>query len=417
VASDVQTDRPQAPPGSPGLGRDFTTFWVGQSISNVGTAITTFALPLIIFKLTGSAGYLAAANALTYLPFLLFGVFIGAWLDRTDRKRLMIAVNTFRGLLIASIAALSAAHLLSVWAVLAVIFAQATLNACYVPAQLSAVPSMVGPDDIVRANGRIQASFSAALIVGPALAGALITVMPVQALVLFDSFAYFCSVASLLLVRTSFDARAGRAPASMWRDVGEGVRYVLSHPVLRPLSIMTGLFVLVDTTTIAQMVLFGKEHFHVGDGQVGLLYTATGVGLLVSSLTAGRIKRHVPFSRIVLTTGLVKGLFLVLVGLTPWYWTGLVLWGLGDGATMLYNINTMSLRQVIVPAHLLGRVMSLSAVLSWSLIPLGSLLGGLAIAATGNVALVYSLIGVLHLAVAVPFFFTTLARAERYVAR
>jgi MFS family permease len=414
----VDTERAvETPPGSPGLGRDFTTFWVGQSISNLGTAITTFALPLIIFKLTGSAGYLAAANALTYLPFLLFGVFIGAWLDRTDRKRFMIAVNTCRGLLIGSIALLYATHLLSVWAVLAVIFAQATLNAGYVPAQLSAVPSMVGPEDIVRANGRIQASFSAALIVGPALAGALIVVMPVQALVLFDSLAYFCSVASLLLVRTSFDARGGRgAPASMWRDVGEGVRYVFSHPVLRPLSIMTGLFVLVDTTTIAQLVLFGKEHFHVGDSQVGLLYTATGVGLLVFSLTAGRIKRHVPFSKIVLTTGLVKGFFLLLLGLTPWYWTGLLLWGLSDGVTMLYNINTMSLRQVIVPGHLLGRVMSLSAVLSWSLIPLGSLLGGLAIAATGSVALVYSVIGVLHLAVAVPFFFSTLARAERYVA-
>jgi predicted MFS family arabinose efflux permease len=194
------------------------------------------------------------------------------------------------------------------------------------------------------------------------------------------------------------------------------VRYVFSHPVLRPLSIMTGLFVLVDTTTIAQLVLFGKEHFHVGDSQVGLLYTATGVGLLVFSLTAGRIKRHVPFSKIVLTTGLVKGFFLLLLGITPWYWTGLLLWGLSDGVTMLYNINTMSLRQVIVPGHLLGRVMSLSAVLSWSLIPLGSLLGGLAIAATGSVALVYSVIGVLHLAVAVPFFFSTLARAERYVA-
>jgi MFS family permease len=414
----VDTERAvETPAGPPGLGRDFTTFWVGQSISNLGTAITTFALPLIIFKLTGSAGYLAAANALTYLPFLLFGVFIGAWLDRTDRKRFMIAVNTCRGLLIGSIALLSATHLLSVWAVLAVIFAQATLNAGYVPAQLSAVPSMVGPEDIVRANGRIQASFSAALIVGPALAGALIVVMPVQALVLFDSLAYFCSVASLLLVRTSFDARGGRgAPASMWRDVGEGVRYVFSHPVLRPLSIMTGLFVLVDTTTIAQLVLFGKEHFHVGDSQVGLLYTATGVGLLVFSLTAGRIKRHVPFSKIVLTTGLVKGFFLLLLGLTPWYWTGLLLWGLSDGVTMLYNINTMSLRQVIVPGHLLGRVMSLSAVLSWSLIPLGSLLGGLAIAATGSVALVYSVIGVLHVAVAVPFFFSTLARAERYVA-
>jgi predicted MFS family arabinose efflux permease len=240
--------------------------------------------------------------------------------------------------------------------------------------------------------------------------------MPVQALVLFDSFAYFCSVASLLMIRTSFDARAGRgARASMLRDVGEGLRYVFSHPVLRPLAIMTALFGLVDTTAIAQLVLFAKDRFHAGDSQVGLIYTASGVGLFVFSLTAGRVKRHLPFSKIVLTTGLVKGLFLLLIGLTPWYWTALVLWALSDGVTMLYNINTMSLRQVIVPPQLLGRVMSLAFVLAWCVIPLGSLLGGLAIAATGNVGLVYALIGVLHMAVAVPFFFSALRRAEQYI--
>src|SRR6202035_928251 len=135
---------------------------------------------------------------------------------------------------------------------------------------------------------------------------------------------------------------------------------------------------------IAQLVLFAKDRFHAGDSQVGLLYTATGVGLLVFSLTAGRVGRHVPFGRIVLTTGLVKGLFLLLLGITPWYWSALLLWGLSDGVTMLYNINTMSLRQLIVPGHLLGRVMSLGAVLAWCGIPLGSLLGGLAIAATGS---------------------------------
>lgn len=414
--TEVQVERTETRPSSLRFGTDFTTFWIGQSISNVGSAITTFALPLIIYKLTGSAEYLAAATALTFLPFLLFGIFIGAWLDRTDRKRFMIIVNTCRGVLIASIAGLYAVHLLSVWAVLAIIFAQATLNAGYVPAQLTAVPSMVAPDEIVRANGRIQASFSASLIIGPALAGVLILVMPVQALVLFDSLAYFCSVASLLMIRTSFDARGGRpAATSVWRDVGEGLRYVFSHPVLRPLAIMTSLFVLVDSTTVAQLVLFAKAHFRVADSQVGLMYTASGVGLLVFSLTAGRVKRHVPFSRIVLTTGLVKGLFVTLVGLTPWYWSALVLWGLSDGVTMLYNINTMSLRQVIVPGQLLGRVMSLSAVLSWCLVPVGALLGGLAISAIGSVALVYAVLGVLHMAVAVPFFFSSLGRAERYI--
>jgi MFS family permease len=403
-------------PDSLRFGTDFSTFWVGQAISNFGTGITTFALPLIIYKLTGSATLLAVANALTYLPFLLFGLFLGALLDRVDRKRFMIVANTCRGLLIGSIALLFFLHLLSVGAVLAVIFAMATLNAGFLPAQIAAIPSLVEPKDVVRANGRMQATISAAWILAPAMVAALITVMPVQIVVLFDAFAYFCSVASLLLVRRKFNAPPGQAArASMLREVGEGLRYVFAHPVLRPVSLMTALFVLVDTTTIAEIVYFAKSHFHVGDSQAGFFYTATGVGLLAASLSAARVKRRFPFGKVVLTTGLVKGFFLVLMGLTPWYWTALVLWGLSDGATMLYSINTMSLRQLIVPAPLMGRVIGLGSVLSWSLIPLGSLLGAVAIGAIGNIAIFYSLTGVLHLAVALPFFFSTLARAERYV--
>ena len=108
----MTTSSPSAP--SQRLSLDFWKFWAGQTISNLGSSITLFALPLLVFKLTGSALDLAIASATSFLPYLLFGLIIGAWVDRLNRKRLMIVVDVARTLAIASIPLMDALGLLSV---------------------------------------------------------------------------------------------------------------------------------------------------------------------------------------------------------------------------------------------------------------------------------------------------------------
>jgi hypothetical protein len=114
---------------------------------------------------------------------------------------------------------------------------------------------------------------------------------------------------------------------------------------------------------------------------------------------------------------MVEGLLTVVLSLTPWYWVALPLWALMSGFGILFNINTSSLRQAIVPNHMLGRVISIASVLAWSAIPLGSLAGGFAIEQTKNVALVYGVIGVLSFLIPLAFSFTALGHAERYLPR
>ena len=110
---------------------DFRKFWAGQTISNLGSSLTVFALPLLVFKLTGSSVNLGATTAAYFLPYLLFGLAIGAWVDRVDRKRLMIAVDLGRALVIGSIPGLAAVDLLSVRWVYAATFASATLTIAF----------------------------------------------------------------------------------------------------------------------------------------------------------------------------------------------------------------------------------------------------------------------------------------------
>src|SRR6476469_5259802 len=143
---------------------DFWKFWAGQTISNLGSSFTEFALPLLIFKLTGSALNLAISSATTFLPYLLFGLLIGAWVDRVDRKRLMIVTDLLRALLLASIPLLAALDMLSVWWIYAAGFLISTLTIGFNSAEFAAIPSLIAHDDtsagqaLVTANGRIQAS-------------------------------------------------------------------------------------------------------------------------------------------------------------------------------------------------------------------------------------------------------------------
>ena len=133
---------------------DFWKFWTGETISNLGSSFTQFALPLLVFKLTGSALNLGIATAAAFLPYLLFGLVIGAWVDRLDRKRMMILVDIGQALVIASIPVMFLLGALSVWWVYGVAFVSTTLKIFFDAGEFAAIPSLVDQDDLVRANGR-----------------------------------------------------------------------------------------------------------------------------------------------------------------------------------------------------------------------------------------------------------------------
>jgi MFS family permease len=226
------------------------------------------------------------------------------------------------------------------------------------------------------------------------------------------------SAYSLGLVGVSFNAahQEERRPSTIRKDVAEGLRYVLRHPVLRNISAMMALFNFVSVTTATQLVLFAKERLDASDLRVGFLFSAGSAGVVLLGLLAGRIRKHLKFGPAALGSLFVIGVLTVAFAVNQMYWVALLLWGLAQGLGIFFNINTGSLRQAIVPNHLLGRIISIAGVLAWSAIPLGSLLGGFAVHWTGNVALVYAVIGVISSAIAVWFFFfSPLGRAERYL--
>jgi hypothetical protein len=137
---------------------------------------------------------------------------------------------------------------------------------------------------------------------------------------------------------------------------------------------------------------------------------------VVTGLLAGRLRKRFSFTALAMTSLMLMGATEVVFAGMHVFWVALPLWAAAGGLGILFNINTGSLRQAIVPNHMLSRILSIAAVLAWSAIPAGALIGGLVVKATGNVALVYGVIGILNICIAAFFrFFTALGDAQRYV--
>jgi MFS family permease len=400
------------------MSRDFVKFWVGQTISNLGSSFTQWAVPLLVFQLTHSAVNLGVAMAATFLPYLFFGLPLGAWMDRVDRKRAMVLLDSVNALVILSIPLAAQFGDLSVWLIYAVTFVQSTIFIAFSAGEFAAIPSLVETDDLVAANGRIQATFSAAQVAGPLLAGVLVSFLPIAWVMAFDAGSFAVSALSLALIHGSFN-QVGDEPkeqTTILNDVREGLRYVLGHPVLRNISAMMALINFVNAGVIAELVLFATERLDASKFQIGVLFAAGSAGVVVTGLLAGGLRRRFSFTALALTSLMLMGACLIVFAGMRWYWAALPFWAASSGLGILFNINTGALRQAIVPNHLLSRVMSIASVLAWSAIPAGALIAGWVTSKTGNVAAVYGVIGILIICIAAFFrFFTALGDAQRYV--
>jgi MFS family permease len=396
------------------LGRDFELFFGGQLLSQLGNSVTLFLLPLVVFVLTGSALNLAITTAAEFLPYLLFGLLIGAYVDRLPRRRLMLVSDILRGALIASIPILGTLNALHVEWIYAVSFLGTTLGIFFTNAENAAIPSLVGGADLVAANGRISATYAASGVIGPLIAGALLAILHTSNVLYVDAASFFVSAATLALIRTPFDA-AARQRKRVRDDIREGLRFVLGHPVLRTISAMMALINFFSTSIIfGQLVFFAKRRLSASDSEVGWMFAAGSLGAVLVGLLAGRLRRRVSFGRAALGGLFVAGAFVVAMASTATFWAGAVLWMCAAGTVTLLDINTMSLRQAITPPELIGRVLSVAQVLAWSAIPLGGLLGGWLITRTGNVAAVYAGCGAMQMLLSALFAFSPLGHAERY---
>jgi len=394
----------------------FRRFWTGQVVSSLGSSFSAFAIPLLVFAETRSAVDLGVATAATYLPYPLLGLLMGALADRLDRKRLMIAADVVRAATICIVALAASVGSVSIWLIASCAFVASTASLGFDAAATAAVASIVDRDRLVWANGRLQAGDAAAQIIGPLLAGVVVAVAPIEVVLVGDGLSFLVSAGSLLTISASFGGGAGSASgASIFTEIGEGLRFTLGDPILRELAALAALFNLVGRTVAAQLVLFATVQLAASKTQIALLFSAASAGTIAFALTAPLLRRRLSFSNAVIGAVVAIGAMIFLLAHTRSLPFALGLVAGTAGLIGFFNVLTTTLRQTVAPPELLARVTSVARVLSWSAIPLGVLAGGWLIDATGDVALVYGIIGGAIVLLGISFRFTALGRADRHL--
>jgi MFS family permease len=398
---------------TPRLGRDFWWYLTGHAVSSWGSTFTMFAIPLMVYRLTGSAQALGTAIAVSFAPYLLFGLVLGAVVDRVDRKALMVRLEVARAALLLTAPLLDLAGVLGVGTLYALSFVLTTMRIAFEAGRFAVVANLVEPDDLVSANGKLEAVSAAARVLGPILAGGVVAVAPIVACLVLDAVSYLVSAATLLAVRRPFNAAPPerRHPRGIARDIREGLGYVVRHPVLRTISLMMVLANLVDAATLALLVVLAKENLGASGTELAWLYTAGAAGVFALATLASRLRAKLSFAQVAVGAQLGTGLLTVAFGLNRSYLAALALWAAICGLGATINIAATSLRQLMVPDRLRGRVMTVAAVLAWSAVPVGAVSGGMLAERFGPTA-VCLVAGVTAFLIGIAFLNSPLRRAD-----
>lgn len=390
--------------------RDFRLYLGGQAISSVGSGCTAFVFPVLALQLTGSPLALGMTTVLSYLPYLVFGLPIGALVDRFDLRRILVWTDIGRAVVVGLVPALHFLGALHIGLLLVVVAVHATMRIAFEAAQFAVIPSLVDREGLHRANGQVQAAYNAGAVFGPSIAGAVTLVADVSTVLVVDAVSFLVSAAAIAAIRTPLTGERSSKP--MWRAVGEGLAVVWRSPVLRTITLVAVGINLFTGPYWAQLVFLAKDRWGAGDAQVGQVFAAASIGVVIAGLSAGRLGTRFGFPTLVTVAVAGMGLAVSTAALTGSLIVGAVCAAGVRVFAVLFATSANTVRQRLVPVDLLGRVITVSMVFAWSAQPLGAAIGSVAVEVTNDVSGVILVSGLLVVALGLVVPWTVLRDVE-----
>jgi MFS family permease len=404
--------------------RNLTRLIASSAASNLADGALQTVLPLVALSITRDPAAFATVALVARLPWLLVALPAGTLADRLDRRRTMVLVNLGRVVVLGALTLVVAAGSQELWMLCVVAFVLGVGETLFDTAGQSILPNLVrDPRQLERANSRLYAvELTANQFVGPALGG-VVAGLALAAGVATSTIAYLLGAVALTTIAGTFRARppeSATARRSMRHDIADGLRYLARHQLLRSLALVVGLSNLASSTAFAVFPLYA-----VAPGPMGL--SGAGFGLLMAALAAGSVGGTFlagPLSRRLgtrrtLAVAMAAGAAMYAVpALTANPWAVAAGFVVTAALTVSWNIVTVSLRQRIVPDHLLGRVNASYRLCAWGTMPLGAALGGIVAARLSLTAAFWTAAGLGALCVPVVWSQVTAARlaaAERPV--
>lgn len=367
----------------------FTRIWTAHSISQVGTAVTQFALPLLAVQtLDASTTQVGLLLGVGTIPLLVLGLFIGVWTDRRRRLPLMIAADLARMLLLAVIPLAWLLDALSLGLLFGVVILLGLFSVLFDVASQALVNSVLPREQMITGNARIQTSYAIADVVGPAGAGLLVRALGVPIAFAVDAISFGLSAVALIGTRAGerhieqLVPSAGHPIRSILTDIRVGLDFVFRTETLRTLTLGVAVWNLFTAMSRAMLVIYLLETLSLSEVAIGLVASAGGLGILAGTFLPSLVTRRLGLGHGVLVAlGIsVPAHLLVALASGPfWLIIGLVLLGyvLEQLTSSVADINQFSLRNAVTPDRLRGRVASAARVILRSTVPVGFLVGGL----------------------------------------
>ena len=381
--STPSTPPPGEDPGSPLRQPGFRLLLAGQALSQFGFQFELLAMPVIAVTLLHATetqmGYLNAANT---AAFLLVGLLAGGWVDRMRKRRVMIVADWVRAAAICAIPVLWAGGALQIWHLYVVAGVVGVATVFFDVGYQSYIPILVPSEQVGRANGVLEGVAQVARLGGPGIAGALLSVLAAPLLMLANAIGFALSALSLGLIRDDETPAPASERRHLFVEIGEGIRFVASQPLLRLLLASTGLSNLGSTIVFTLLPLVVLRDVGVPAPTLGILFTAGAIGGLVGSVVSARFAERFgegPSLRITLTGAGVATLLFPLATQLP---VGPALALLAVAEVLLsfcivvYNMVQVTARQRLCPPHLLGRMNASIRFVVWGIMPLAALLAG-----------------------------------------
>jgi len=355
--------------------RNFRLFLSGQAISLVGTWMQSIAQGWLVLKLTDSAFYLALVQAMSSLPILFFSLLGGVVADRVDKRRLLLITQALSLALALALGVMVSLGQAQLWHVLVIAGLLGVVNTFDVPGRQSFIIEMVGREDLMNGIALNSAVFNGARIIGPAIAGLLISAVGIAACFYLNALSYVAIIIMLGMMRIDRPEEKPK-PRPVLKELHEGLIYVRKTPVVLYFILMVAITSLFAIPYIALMPIFARDILHIGAKGLGVLMGCAGVGALIGALslaTFGGSGRTgvTAFATAFISSLAILGFSFSRVPLLSYALLMVIGWGM---ITQLATVNTAIQQEV--PDELRGRVMSLYVLVFLGFVPIGNLIIG-----------------------------------------
>ena len=357
--------------------RNFRLFLTGQGVSLIGSWMTRLALSWLTYRLTHSALLLGLVGFAGQILTFLLAPFAGVWVDRLDRRKLLVATQALSAAQSLVLAGLTLAGLINVSEILLLASLQGLIDAFDMPARQSFMVKMVGrKEDLGNAIALNSSMVNVARLIGPPLAALVIARLNEGYCFLIDGLSYLAVIGSLLLMRVVHDAGSGKQRPSMVAQMKDGWSYVSSYVPVRNILLLFSVSSLMGMPYMVLLPIFATQVLHGDAHTLGLLTGASGVGALTSAIALAARKSVVGLVRMIeIATGLF-GAGLILFGFSHVLWLSLIAMLVAGFGMMQGLAASNTVIQTLVPEEKRGRVMSYYTVAFVGMLPFGSLLSG-----------------------------------------